>query len=125
MDSNGPDGTLPSGCRSDLVNALHADDIEAVIKHLGICSLAERHTLLGEKAGKGPSMGWPFLPWSLEEAKHSRIKKLDNALFNIIWSEIIESEKQKRPPKSFRTMVFHVAAASGCVHVVSMLSSDK
>ena len=81
MNDNEP---LPSGCRSELANALHADDPGAVAKCLDVCSLVERSNLTSEQCGKSPHAIWKLPAWSYAELKQFRARQIDNSITRFV-----------------------------------------
>lgn len=117
---------LPSGYRSDIASAVHADDAELVAKHLDICSRLERSALVGEQGGEVPDK-YCDVPWELfyenNKSKSSELMKIDNALYALLNSPV--HGQKGLPSKSIHTYVLVVGAKYGRLDVVEMMLSDR
>jgi ankyrin repeat protein len=119
---NAEDDELPPGYRSDLALALHADDPQIVLKHLETCCQIEPMSLVTEQGGKViPIRG--FMPWTVEEAKKSKLKSLDNTMYLYLKSCLTDGSPFRK--KSLHTCAFAVAAQHGGLRVVELLLSPK
>jgi hypothetical protein len=62
----------------------------------------------------------PKQPWSVQEAKMTNVKAIDNALF-----DLFQTNKTRDQPANLQTLVLAISAKFGCLRVVSMLLSNK
>lgn len=120
----------PSGCRWDLATALCADDPEAVATHLDICGrVIYRDFRNDTRARRLPRNIYLAPPWSLEAAKQSKVKEIDNECGVLIKTEYVNRHRNYRRGNRGKimhflpTLAFALSARFGCLRVFAMLLS--
>jgi ankyrin repeat protein len=124
MNQHANENALPPGYRSNLSNALYADDPQALLKHLAAYIHFQRSVFLTSKGGKIPSersiaQYGVFDPWDCEEIKQSSVRDVDNKLYNKLKYD------NSQPLANIHTLVFGVAVELACVRIVAMLLSNE
>jgi hypothetical protein len=83
IETTNKEEKLPRGYRSNLANALYADDPHALSVHLKACDKIDLSVLLTKRGGKLPSKH-KKRPWVVEETMASVLRWIDDDLYGTL-----------------------------------------